>query len=116
MRLSGLLEYFKKMELSEKFCLRFYLFGGECNYLLRLGSDYKLHAVKEHGPGGWQTSTKYLPETPSNWPESDIVSLLDIVENSLKHSISDLKLRARIIRKKTRYWYNTYQKQRSITS
>merc|ERR1719221_234116 len=100
MRLSGLLEYFKKMELSEKYCERFYLFGGECNYLLRLGSDYKLHAVKEYGPGGWQTSTKYLPETPSNWPESDITSLLDIVENSLKHSISDLKLRARIIRKK----------------
>jgi len=100
MRLSGLLAYFKKKKLSEKHCGRFYLFGGECNYLLRLGSDYKLHAVQENGPGGWKTSTKYLPETPSNWPESDITTLLDIVNDSLTHSISDLKLRARILRKK----------------
>jgi len=100
MRLSGLLAYFKNKKLSDDDCSRFFLFGGECNYLLRLGSDYKLHAVNEHGVGGWMSSTKYLPETPSNWPEDDIKTLLDIVEESLTHSISDLKLRARILRKK----------------
>lgn len=102
MRLSGLLSYFKKQKLAEikDCCNRFYLFGGECNFLLQLGCDYKLHAVKEHGVGGWKSSTRYLPETPSNWPEDDITALLDIVEESLTHSISDLKLRARILRKK----------------
>jgi IMP and pyridine-specific 5'-nucleotidase len=35
-RLSGLLDYFKAQGLSEEECHRFYLFGGECNYLLRV--------------------------------------------------------------------------------
>lgn len=35
-RLSGLLDYFKKKDLPAEDCERFYLFGGECNYLLRV--------------------------------------------------------------------------------
>lgn len=35
-RLSGLLLYFQEKGLSEKDCQRFYLFGGECNYLLQV--------------------------------------------------------------------------------
>ena len=35
-RLSGLLRYFEEKGLSESDCSRFYLFGGECNYLLRV--------------------------------------------------------------------------------
>ena len=35
-RLSGLLDYFKAKQLNEEECHRFYLFGGECNYLLRV--------------------------------------------------------------------------------
>ena len=37
-RLSGLLSYFQEKGLSEEDCERFYLFGGECNYLLRVSS------------------------------------------------------------------------------
>ena len=33
-RLSGLLAYFKEMKLPPEDCERFFLFGGECNYLL----------------------------------------------------------------------------------
>ena len=51
LRLSGLLAYFKEKGLEADDLERFYIFGGECNYLLRLGADYKLHAVKEAGPG-----------------------------------------------------------------
>jgi hypothetical protein len=51
LRLSGLLAYFKEKGLEADDLERFYIFGGECNYLLRLGADYKLHAVKEQGPG-----------------------------------------------------------------
>jgi IMP and pyridine-specific 5'-nucleotidase len=36
LRLSGLLDYFQSKGLSEQDCDRFYLFGGECNYLLRV--------------------------------------------------------------------------------
>ena len=36
LRLSGLLDFFKAKGLSEDECDRFYLFGGECNYLLHV--------------------------------------------------------------------------------
>ena len=35
-RLSGLLRYFQEKKLSSRDCERFYLFGGECNYLLQV--------------------------------------------------------------------------------
>jgi len=103
LRLSGLLQFFKQKQplLTSEQLNRFYLFGGECNYLLHLGSDYKLHPVREHGAGGWMTSTRYLGlDSPANWPEPDITGLLDLAEKSLKTSIDDQNLRARFIRKK----------------
>ena len=104
LRLSGLLQYFKNhsYKLTKKQLNCFYLFGGECNYLLRLDSDYKLHPVNEIGPGGWMTSTKYLGlDSPANWSEHNITQLLDLAECSLKTSIEDQNLRnARFIRKK----------------
>jgi hypothetical protein len=41
MRLSGLLSYFKCKKLPEKDCERFYLFGGECNFLLKVSKISK---------------------------------------------------------------------------
>lgn len=38
LRLSGLLDYFQQKGLSEEDCDRFYLFGGECNYLLHVSN------------------------------------------------------------------------------
>lgn len=99
-RLSGLLNYFKSKNLTDDECQRFYLFGGECNYLLRLGNDYKLHPVKETGPGGWITATKYLPESPGNWSEDEIKSLLDISEQAVTESMHDQNLKGIVIRKK----------------
>lgn len=99
-RLSGLLDYFRKLGLSPDECHRFYLFGGECNYLLRLGEDFHLHPVQETGPGGWFTSTKYLSESPGNWPTTEIDALLDISEASLSRTMNELNLRGRVIRKR----------------
>jgi IMP and pyridine-specific 5'-nucleotidase len=39
LRLSGLLAYFKSMGLTSEECNRFYLFGGECNYLLKVSTN-----------------------------------------------------------------------------
>jgi len=100
LRLSGLLAYFKEMELPAKDCERFYLFGGECNYLLSLGHDYKLHPVKEKGAGGWMTSTQFIQDSPANWDDADVQSLLDKAEESMNESLRELKIRGRIIRKK----------------
>lgn len=99
-RLSGLLKYFQKRGLTPAECERFYLFGGECNYLLRLGSDYHLHPVPEDGPGGWCNATKLLEDAPANWPESDIKALLDVAETNAKETVAELNLRGRVLRKR----------------
>ena len=100
LRLSGLLAYFKERGLEGGDLGRFYIFGGECNYLLRLGDDYQLHAVREDGPGGWVNSTKYLAECPGNWNEAEIKSILDRAEACFQTSLADQNMRATIIRKK----------------
>mmetsp|Transcript_7626 Transcript_7626/g.18366 ORF Transcript_7626/g.18366 Transcript_7626/m.18366 type:complete len:456 (-) Transcript_7626:30-1397(-) len=99
-RLSGLLNYFKSKNLTDEECQRFYLFGGECNYLMRLGNDFRLHPVKETGPGGWITATKYLPDSPGNWSEEEIQTLLDTSEKAVTESLNDQNLRGRVIRKR----------------
>ena len=99
-RLSGLLHYFQQRGLSEEECGRFYLFGGECNYLLKLGPDFRLHAVRETGPGGWCTSTKFLAECPGNWSEAEVKGLLDVSESTVQKALEELNLRGRVIRKR----------------
>jgi len=100
LRLSGLLRYFEEHHLAAEDCDRFYLMGGECNYLLKLGPDWRLHPVKEWGPGGWLMVTRHKPQTPGNWTESEIRQVLDVSEETMKESMVDQKLRANVIRKK----------------
>ena len=99
-RLSGLLHYFKTHGLDKEECNHFYLFGGECNYLLQLSGDYRLVPVKETGPGGWVTSTKFIDESPANWSDSDIETLLDVAETQFKATVEELNLRGKTIRKR----------------
>jgi len=99
-RLSGLLEYFKSKKLTQEECERFYLFGGECNYLLHLGADFKLHPVKETGRGGWMTATKYIRDSPANWGETELKTLLDSAYDAVAESVEDQNIRGKIIRKK----------------
>mgnify|MGYP000390611555 CR=1 FL=1 len=42
-RLSGLLAYFQQKGLTEEECNRFYLFGGECNYLMKVRFSMALY-------------------------------------------------------------------------
>lgn len=98
-RLSGLLHFFQKKGLSPDECSRFYLFGGECNYLLQLGEDYCLHPVRENGPGGWKTATSFLKEGPGNWEEGSVNNMLSMVEDVFSSAIEELNLRGRVIRK-----------------
>jgi len=99
-RLSGLLHYFRSRGLKEHECERFYLFGGECNYLLQLRNDFHLHPIREDGPGGWVTSTRHLEESPGNWAQKDVSEMLDTAEEQVKKSINELNLRGRAIRKR----------------
>ena len=43
-----------------------------CKHKSFLLDDYKLHPVKEFGPGGWLTATKFIEEAPGNWDEEEI--------------------------------------------
>ena len=99
-RLSGLLHYFQSKGLTSAECDRFYLFGGECNYLLKLGPDYRLHPVREQGAGGWCTSTAYLKDSPSNWNQEEVTLMLDLAQETVEKAKEELNLRARVIRKR----------------
>jgi IMP and pyridine-specific 5'-nucleotidase len=98
-RLSGLLAYFRSKGLSSEECDRFFLFGGECNYLLQLKSDYRLHPVLEHGVGGWMSSTRHLSECPANWADHEVQELLDAAQSQIEVTLDELNLRGRLIRK-----------------
>lgn len=67
---------------------------------IQLGHDYHLEPIKENGPGGWFTATRHLPDSPGNWDEADIQNLLDIAETSFNHSIKNLNIRGRVIKKR----------------
>jgi hypothetical protein len=41
-----------------------------------------------------------LPESPANWNEEEVTELLDVAEQTVKSTINDQNLRARVIRKK----------------
>lgn len=99
-RLSGLLHYFKQNGLTAEECDRFFLFGGECNYLLKLSSEYRLVAVPEHGPNGWMTSTRHLAEAPVNWDEHMVSEILDLAHSTMQETLDELALRGRLIRKR----------------
>lgn len=101
LRLSGLLAYFQLKGLLPDECERFFLMGGECNYLFRLNDKFKLCPVKEFGPGGWLTATKHMGiDCPANWADDHVRAALDISEKSFHDSCDRQKLRARVIRKK----------------
>lgn len=70
------------------------------NYLLRLGADFKLNAVREDGPGGWMVTTKYISDSPGNWREGEVKSVLDKAERCFNACMKDQNMRARIIRKR----------------
>ena len=98
-RLSGLLRRFIKSGLSEEEISRFHVMGGECHYLLRakvVDGAAKLMPV-EHAD--WQASE--TGPQPMLWSHTARDSFLDVAEASFRASRADLKIRARILRKKT---------------
>jgi IMP and pyridine-specific 5'-nucleotidase len=69
MRLSGLLAYFKSKGLTSEECDRFYLFGGECNYLLKVSTIY--HAFPSSIvclSGAWHSIMQWQTNMPTLLP------------------------------------------------
>lgn len=102
-RLGGLLGKFVSCQLTEEEVSRFYVFGGECNYLFQCsrhsgGVDMKKCFLRPILPEVWQAPALLGPK-PMHWPAEEIVRMLDIAEKSMSDTISQLRLRAKIIRK-----------------
>ncbi|KAH7042421.1 IMP-specific 5-nucleotidase [Linnemannia elongata] len=98
-RLMGLLRVFDQQKLSEKLLERFYVLGGECNYLFRCGWK-KSDATGEPVVGlTYIHPESYQPSDMLAWKHEDIQELLDVAEENLKRSVSAMNLKAMILRK-----------------
>jgi IMP and pyridine-specific 5'-nucleotidase len=89
-RLAGLLDAFKELELPPQIRRLFHVMGGECNYLLRVNSNYRLEFVPDE---------IWKPEDMLAWREEEVTELLDTAERSLKSAAARLRLPIDIVRK-----------------
>jgi IMP and pyridine-specific 5'-nucleotidase len=46
------------------------------------------------------TATRFLADSPANWAEDDVTALLDAAEDAINESVAELRLNARVVRKK----------------
>ncbi|KAF8932422.1 IMP-specific 5-nucleotidase [Dissophora ornata] len=98
-RLAGLLRSFQTNKLSEKLLERFYVLGGECNYLFRCGWK-KSDATGESVVGlTYIQPESYQPADMLAWRDEDIQELLDVAEENLRRSVSAMNLKTTILRK-----------------
>ncbi|KAI7816809.1 IMP-specific 5-nucleotidase [Gamsiella multidivaricata] len=98
-RLSGLLKSFHNHRLSEKLLERFYVLGGECNYLFRCG--WKKNEVTGESVVGltYIHPESYQPSDMLAWKHDEIQELLDVAEENLRRSVTAMNLKAAVIRK-----------------
>jgi len=96
-RLSGLLEGFERafMPGELQYLDRFFVMGGECNYLLRpyVCDERKSVHLKFVEPQRWQ-----LPSMLA-WKDKDITKLLDNAQDALEEACDRLRLQYKVIRK-----------------
>jgi len=99
-RLDGLLQHFHSQGVPDEALARFFVVGGECNYLfeaIRVGADVaaadgrcivRLREAAE----GWN-------EEQAAWDPLEMARVLEVAEQSLRATATQLGLRCRIIRK-----------------
>ncbi|KAF9585388.1 IMP 5'-nucleotidase [Lunasporangiospora selenospora] len=97
-RIQGLLRGFQKRNLSEPLLERFYVLGGECNYLFRCG--WKKSDSGESVVGlTYIPPESYQPAAMLAWKPEEIQELLDVAEENLKRCVASMNLKAVILRK-----------------
>lgn len=103
-RLRGLLDRFVLEGLTKEQVENFFVFGGECNYLLQctlqardVNGTSDMEAVILPVPTeAWQAASLMGPK-PTEWPAEDIKVLLDVAETSMRDTVQELRLRAKVI-------------------
>ncbi|KAG0256769.1 IMP 5'-nucleotidase [Mortierella polycephala] len=98
-RLAGLLRNFQSNNLSEKLLERFYVLGGECNYLFRCG--WKKNEATGAAVVGltYIHPESYQPVDMLAWKHEDIQELLDVAEENLMRCVAAMNLKAVALRK-----------------
>jgi hypothetical protein len=113
-RLRGLLDRFVTEKLSPEQVSNFFVFGGECNYLLRCTlqtktadkADSGADTDGDDGPSSeavivpvpvehWQSPDLDGPK-PTQWLAEEIKELLDVAEQSMRDTVRELNLRAKV--------------------
>ena len=88
-RVAGLLEVFKDLKVPNEILGRFYIMGGECNYLLKINEEYRLEFI----PRAEWVSCGMM------WDEGEIETLLDNAESVLLQTAEKLNVPVRLTRK-----------------
>lgn len=108
-RLEGLLKRFQEEKMTKEQIENFYVFGGECNYLLQC-TLFEPVSPSENGNSllephllpvpidAWQNPKLNGPK-PHSWPRDQVQTVLDIAEESMREAVGEMKLRAKVLRK-----------------
>jgi IMP and pyridine-specific 5'-nucleotidase len=113
-RVRGLLDRLQDDGLTAAQIESFFVLGGECNYLLRAtaaaastgGDTVSSNNSCTAGPvtlspvayEEWQAESLGGPR-PHYWPAVEVAQILDTAEQSMRHTMAELGLRARCLRK-----------------
>ncbi|KNC82712.1 hypothetical protein SARC_05013 [Sphaeroforma arctica JP610] len=89
-RLDGLLQMFRDRNLPPEVLSKFYVLGGECNYLFKTDKDAHLYTVPDEEFN--------LPQM-KEWKQNEIDTVLDMSQASLVATLKELQLPAMVIRK-----------------
>jgi IMP and pyridine-specific 5'-nucleotidase len=97
-RLQGLLDSFIHYGLSSEQIERFFVCGGECNYLFQSKCESNRVFLRTVPYEEWQAEELGGPR-PYYWPQEQIQQVLDVAEKVLRSTAQDLNLRAKVLRK-----------------
>lgn len=92
-RIRGLLDEMNNRKYTADLLKRFYLMGGECNYLHRINSNYELECVGDEED--WKV------DILKKWPPSEIAPYFDKIANCILQICQTLKIvhKVQLIRK-----------------
>lgn len=106
-RIGTLLKYLQDEGLSKTELERFFVVGGECNYLMNCSlleetneagvTVQKAHLVPVQ-PEVWQAPSLLGPK-PAFWERDEVSRILDLAEKIMKECIEELHLRVQFVRK-----------------
>lgn len=85
-RLQSFFNYLKRYGATKETCNRFWVLGGECNYLFQLQENFQLR----------YSSEDMVEKIAPNQKQSE---MLDIVEKTMTEAMKEMKIKGRILRK-----------------